>query len=242
MVNEHGSARVFEALAGQLRDAAFDEADAAICRRFAAEERHHGVLCGAVVESLGGSARAEIDAPVAMPRHEDVSRLEAALRNLLSVSCLSETVAVALIAAERAEMPEGRLRALLTRIWADEIGHARFGWRILRSRVPRLPAPARSRLGAYLAVALAHLESHELAHLPPGIQPDDGALLGLCGGSDARRLFYETVCDVIVPTLDAIGLDATTAWRERGARGLATRSTSVHRGGSRFLAPVGHGC
>jgi hypothetical protein len=64
MVNEHGSAQVFDALALQLREAGFDEADVTACRRFAVEERQHGVLCGAVVESLGGDARAEIDPPL----------------------------------------------------------------------------------------------------------------------------------------------------------------------------------
>lgn len=57
MVNEHGSAHVFEALADQLADAGFAHADVVRCRGFAAEERRHGVLCGAVVESLGGRRR-----------------------------------------------------------------------------------------------------------------------------------------------------------------------------------------
>ena len=215
MVNEHGSARVFDALAEQLREADFDENDAKACRSFAAEERYHGVLCGAVVESLGGEARAEIQAPLPIPRHEDVGRLEAVLRNVLSVSCLSETVAVALIGAERGEMPEGNLRDLLTRIWSDEVGHARFGWQIVNTRVPALPFEMRERLGAYLAVAFAHTEEHELAHLPLRAQPEDGEVLGLCGGRDARELFYETVETVIVPGLEPAGLPAAHAWANR---------------------------
>jgi hypothetical protein len=225
MVNEHGSARVFDALAGQLAEAGFDEADVAACKRFAREERHHGVLCGAVVESLGGEARAEIEAPVPVPRHEGVSRVEAALRNLLSVSCLSETVAVALIAAERAEMPRGRLRQVLTRIWSDEVGHARFGWRVVNARGPALPHEVRERLGTYLSVAFAHLEEHELAHLPLYGQPDDGAALGLCKGSEARELFYETVETIIVPGLELAGLPAERAWASRLGR---RRSERVH--------------
>ncbi|HWB77764.1 MAG TPA: ferritin-like domain-containing protein, partial [Nannocystaceae bacterium] len=128
MINEHGSARVFEALADQLAGLGLArEADEA--RGFADEERRHGVLCGAVVEALGGSAYATIDEPEPIPLHEDVPPLEAMLRNLLSICCLSETVAVALIGAERLEMPEGELHTLLGRILADEVGHSRFGWR-----------------------------------------------------------------------------------------------------------------
>ena len=135
---------------------------------------------------------------------------------MLSVSCLSETVAVSLIGAERMQMPAGALRDLLTRIWSDEIGHARFGWRLVASLLPRLAAPERANLGIYLAVAFAHLERHELAHLPcESRPPSEGAALGLCAGADARRLFYATVREVIVPSLQALGLDARTAWARR---------------------------
>ena len=216
MINEHGSARVFEALSAQLARAGFAEDVVAECARFAAEERMHGVLCGAVLEALGGEARAAIDDPMPFPDHADVAPREGALRNMLSVSCLSETVAVALIGAERLEMPEGALRDLLTRIWADEVGHARFGWRVLAAEAPSLDAATRARLGAYLAVAFGALERHEIAHLPDASRPPpEGAALGLCSGADARILFYETVTEVIIPSLERAGLPATRAWGAR---------------------------
>jgi hypothetical protein len=59
MINEHTSARVFENLARQLALAGLDEATIRECEGFAGEERRHGVLCGAVVEALGGEARFE---------------------------------------------------------------------------------------------------------------------------------------------------------------------------------------
>jgi hypothetical protein len=223
MVNEHASAAVFEALAGQLADARLDVDSVRACAGFADEERRHGVLCGAVVEALGGEARAVLPARPAFPEHAEVVPLERALRNVLSVSCLSETVAVALIGAERADMPEGPLRALLSGIWADEIGHARFGWALAGAHVPSLDTAARARLGDYLAVAFAHLVDHELSHLPEAAALPGGEALGLCSGSDARALFFETVRDVIVPGLGALGLDAARAWR-RGQQILSERS------------------
>jgi len=84
MINEHGSGRVFDALVSQLSRAGFDDEDVAECARFAGEERTHGVLCGAVVEALGGEARAPIADPRALPEHRDVSLREAALRNVIS--------------------------------------------------------------------------------------------------------------------------------------------------------------
>ena len=218
MINEHSSAAVFDALAEQLEGAGLAPSLVAECRAFAGEERTHGVLCGAVVEALGAEARALVPAASALPRHPSVPAVEGALRNVLSICCLAETVAVAMIDAERLEMPEGELRELLSRIFADEIGHARFGWRFLAAVLPSLAAEARARLDAYLAVAFAHLEHHELEHLAPVAAPMGGAALGLCDGRDARALFYETVERVIIPTLEAHGLSASCAWNARISR------------------------
>ncbi len=216
MINEYSSAKVFEGLAAHAQRANLDSALVAEVEAFAAEERQHGVLCGAVVEALGGAALAPHKEEHAYPLHKDVSELEGLLRNLLSISCMSETVAVALIGAERLEMPDGPLRELLTGIWSDEVGHARFGWRLVQTLVPTLDAEAKARLTKYLAVAFEHLERHELAHLPLDSKPPaEGAELGLCDGGDARLLFFETIRDVIIPGFEAVGLDAARAWKER---------------------------
>jgi hypothetical protein len=216
MVNEYQSAQVFGALAEQAMRIGLSSAVVQQLREFEAEERRHGILCGGVVEALGGEARAEVETPRRLPEHPDVQPLEGFLRNVLSVSCLSETVAVALIGAERLEMPESPLRDVLSRIWADEIGHARFGWRVAQELVPPLDEAARARLSLYLRVALEHLETHELAHLPLGSTPPAaGVALGLCHGSDARVLFYETVTSAILPPLEALGLRANEAWAAR---------------------------
>jgi hypothetical protein len=222
MINEYGSSVVFEALASQLAEAGWDAATVAQCGGFADEERRHGILCGAVVEALGGAAVAELPDAPSFPRHPEVPRREAALRNVLSVCCLSETVAVSLIGAERLEMQHGPLRDLLTRIYADEVGHARFGWTLLTEAAPELDGATRARLSAYLRVAFQHLERHELAHLPTtSAPPPEGAALGLCSGSEARELFYDTIREVIVPGLEGRGLSARMAWETRGGRTLA---------------------
>lgn len=215
MINEHSSARVFEGLAEQFAAAGMNDLVPTL-REFAAEERRHGVLCGAVVEALGGEAVAEVADGPAYPLHEDAATpLEAALRNMLSICCLSETVAVALIGAERLEMPAGELRDLLTKIYADEVGHSRLGWRTLGEVAPRLDAETKERLGDYLEVAFPHLVEHELAHLPLSSQPPpEGVAYGLCSGADARALFMDTVHEVIIPGLEAHGIPARRAWEK----------------------------
>ncbi|MEN9577245.1 MAG: hypothetical protein RJA70_254 [Pseudomonadota bacterium] len=115
---------------------------------------------------------------------------------------MSETVAVALIGAERLEMPpNNELYDLLTRIYADEVGHARFGWRVLEELAPNLTSAEREAIERYLPLALAHLREHELAHLPDVEAPVNGACLGLCSGRDARVLLDETIDEVILPGL-----------------------------------------
>jgi hypothetical protein len=216
MVNEYMSAAVFDSLADQMQRAGFGDEEVAQCLAFGDEERLHGVLCGAVVEAMGGEAVATTVLRRPLPDHSDVPLPEAVVRNLLSVSCLSETVAVALIAAERIEMPEGPLRELLTRIWSDEVGHARFGWAVVSRCLPAFDAVARGRLNRYLAVAFGYFERHELYHLPVSfVPPPDGEAAGLCSGRDARILLYETVHEVIVPRLTELGLDAAGAWTRR---------------------------
>ena len=138
------------------------------------------------------------------------------IRNVISICCLAETIAVALIGAERLEMPAGPLHTLLSRIWADEIGHARFGWRYLARELPNLDDHERDAVARYLPVALAAVEAHELAHIPVTTEwPSIAASYGLCDGRDARTLVYETITEVIVPQLEAHGLPAARAWQER---------------------------
>lgn len=213
MVNEHISARVFASLIPQMMSAGLDpdwQHDVAVMIQ---DELRHGRQCAAVVHALGGEAWAPLPELPLVPLHEDASPLEAFLRNLISVSCLSETVAVALIRAEQQEVRPPEMTATLGRILADEVQHARFGWRVLRELGP-LPADLRGRLGEYLVVALHHLREHELRHLPVDPLPTaEASAVGVCDGRDARSLFFEAVDTVILPGLERHGLAAREAWR-----------------------------
>src|SRR6185295_9716917 len=81
MVNEYSSADVFEALAPQLAKAGFASELSRECDSFAAEERRHGVLCGALVQALGGQAVAQVRPRATFPLHPDAPMRSAALRN-----------------------------------------------------------------------------------------------------------------------------------------------------------------
>lgn len=221
MVNEHMSSRVFAALLPQLMRADVSAKRQAAVVGMIADEMRHGRMCAAVVHALGGDAVADVADLPDVPRHDDAEPLEALLRNVLSICCLSETVAVALLSAERQELePEG-LRATLESILADEVQHARFGWTLLDELAPRLDDGSRARLSRYLVRALQHLEAFELAHLPPRTcATPASSSVGVCDGGEARQLLYDTIATVIVPQLDRHGLQATAAWAQARITGL----------------------
>lgn len=215
MVNEYVSSRVFAALVPQLIAAELDAVIVGDVAAMVAEEIDHGTRCAAVVTALGGEAVAPLPTLADVPDHAEVDALEAALRNLVSIACLSETVAVALLTAERARTEPPPLRATLTAILADEVGHARVGWRALDELGPRLTPALRARLGRYLVPAFQTLRTYELDNLPLGATPSAAAqAVGVCDGREARSIFFRTVETVIVPGLEAHGLTAADAWRQ----------------------------
>lgn len=218
MVNEHISSRVFAALVPQMMRAGASSSRLEALATMIGDELRHGRLCAAMVEALGGQARAPYPDLAQVPDHGDAAPLEAALRNLLSICCLSETVAVALISAERLHAGQADMGKTLDGILADEVRHSRFGWTWLEEVQPQIDDAMRGRLGRYLTVAFRHLVAHELAHLPAGPTPSLGAMqVGVCDGREARALFFDTVAQVIVPRLQALGLPAQQAWREVAA-------------------------
>ena len=213
MLNEHISARVFASLVPQMMAAEVSASHIHQVAGFVSDELRHGVQCAAVVHALGAKAEIEMPDLPAVPEHADVTPLEGLLRNILSVSCLSETVAVSLIDAERQRTGPPALEELLRSILADEVGHARFGWKLLDELAPRLTPDLRERLGNYLVAAFRHLREHELAHLPPRRPPTERSVAyGVCDGHEARELFFATVDEVIIPGLEAHGLPARRAW------------------------------
>ncbi|MSQ82640.1 MAG: ferritin-like domain-containing protein [Myxococcales bacterium] len=215
MVNEHISARVFGSLLGQAMQAGVCASRLEELAAFASEELRHARQCASAVCALGGEAVAPLPPLPKVPEHADAADpMEALLRNVISVCCMSETVAVALIRAETLEIGPPTLRKVLDSILADEVGHARWGWTLLREVAQPDPQLCQ-RLDRYLPVAFEHLVIHELAHLPA----HDGwgqstAQIGVCSGEAARALFFDTVGQVIAPGLDDCGLAGTVAWAQ----------------------------
>lgn len=209
MTDVLASARRLDELAKQLPAADLEDL-VAEAERLADEERRQGALYGAVLETLGGEPIAAIE-PVEEPvLHVDATPLEVVLRGTIGICCVGETVAAALLGAERFETPEIELRRLLTEVWRDEIGHSRFGWRLLARVSPTLDRPTKERLGSYLDGAFARLVEHQLACAP---------------SRTAWSVGVDVVDRTVVPALEMYGLEAAKAW----ARHARSTTPSQHR-------------
>jgi hypothetical protein len=218
MVNEHISAQVFASLVPQLMRAAVPPDLLASVPKMVSDELRHAEQCAGVVLALGHAPVAPLPEILTVPEHEDVGPLEGALRNIISVCCMSETVAVSVIRAEQVELEGTALGEVLETILADEINHARFGWGFLGQCVKLLDDDARARLSRYLVPALRHQIEFEVPKLPVNIGlRSEIAMAGVCDGGLARELFYDTIETVIVPQLETAGLDAHIAWAEAQA-------------------------
>jgi hypothetical protein len=176
-----------------------------------------------VVEALGGEPAVEMElAPKPLPTHPGCSPLERVMRNALFIGCLSETVAVALTAEERQQTSEPLVRRVIDQICADESLHARFGWTLVKEAAPELDAAARDRTNRWLRTAFAYFEAKEMAEIPFCPPPSDelveqGQALGVCENLATRELVYETLREVVIPGLEAVGFGAADAWRDRRA-------------------------
>jgi len=220
MKQEHQSAAVFAGMLPQLMEAgAAIDVEVAVLRS-AMDELRHARLCGEVVEYLGLSASLETDlAPPDLATHPGVPPLERAMRNLMFVGCLSETVAVALLTEEREYVDDPYIDRVMRQLAGDETLHARVGWIMLRDTWDRLDDAGRERTQAYLEVALAYYERCMLDATPVRVIPEpilaDARRLGFAHSATARELFVEAIETVVLPQLDAIGLDAAGAWDRR---------------------------
>ena len=214
MVSEHASARVFAGFFDKLLRAGLPRRYLDMARAGIDEELAHAVLCARVLVALGGEPHAPLPDPLPqVERHEDASPIEAVLRDALSIGACSETVAVALVGAEREQAACPGLRGVLDHILADEVGHARLGWKLLDDLLPATDTPTRRRLSAYLVAVFEHQLAFHAPFLDMPTMTDRGVAFGAPDGPSNWRVFVHTMTTVTLPGLEQRGLAAQTAWK-----------------------------
>ena len=213
MVSEHVSSRVFAGFYDKLLRAGMPGQSLDLARAGMDEERSHAVLCARAVTALGGEARAPMPDPLPrVTQHDDADEIEAVLRDAISIGACSETVAVALVGAEREQAATPDLRDVLDRILADEIGHARLGWRLLDEVLPGSSAARKRRLSAYLVAVFEHQIRFHAPFLDMPRASDRGVSIGAPHGPSSFEIFTSTMTTVTIPGLEKRGLAASRAW------------------------------
>ncbi|MCB9507028.1 MAG: ferritin-like domain-containing protein [Myxococcales bacterium] len=223
MAHEHRSAAVFAELVRFVMAAGAPPSFHSVMARMALDELLHAELCGEVVAALGGAPEVEQDTSliVPLPLHADCTPLVAAARNVLFACCLSETISMALLAAELERTNAPYIVDVVRQLASDEVTHARFGWEFLAWAAPRMEPHERDQVDSYLPRALAAIEREMLAAMPVNRRVNPVVLreaeqLGLSPSKPARELLSLTLTTVIVPRLDDLGFAATPAWERRG--------------------------
>ena len=215
MVSEHASARVFGELVGGMMRAGLPAEETYRVADMVRQELDHASLCAKVLVAIGVEPVAELPELTHVPGHEDAaSPLEAVLRNVISVGCCSETVAVALVATERELAGPRSLRRVLDQILRDEIKHSRFGWRLVSRLAPSLSTRERTSLDEYLVDAFAHQVRFHAAFLDMPCAGEAGLAVGAPHGRSNWLVFMTTMNDIVIPGLERCGLAAREAWRE----------------------------
>lgn len=216
MEAEHRSVHVFVDLGRQLLEANAPLDAKTVALRMAEDELLHTEVCGKVLLALGAEPTIEQD--VAFPpiaAHEGCTAEERALRNVVYATCLSEMIAVARLTESLERATDAGARSAIRAILADEVMHGQFGFLYLDAVSP--DGAMRSDLAHYLMHAFAVLEQ-ELA--PPRMReapepPPDAISLGVIVPADAYQLFHAAIEEAVVPGLEARGIAAARAWRDR---------------------------
>jgi len=213
MASEYASARVFGALVSGMMNAGLAADETYRVADMVRQELDHARLCARVLASLGASPVAELADLPAVPEHADATPLEAVLRNIISIGCCSETVAVALVATEREQAGPPPLRRVLDQILRDEIKHSRFGWRLVSRLAPSLSGAELASLNAYLVDAFAHQIRFHAPFLEMPCASERGVALGAPHGRSNWLVFVSAMEEIVVPGLERCGLAAAEAWQ-----------------------------
>jgi len=216
--DEHRSAFVFSALAGQMAEAGDPVDLAAVTMRMAQDELRHTLTCADVVHALGGEASLPvIDQLPKLALHAGESVRQRVLRNVLLTTCISEMHAIASFVASLDVTRDDYVRARTREVLADEVLHGELGFAYLEAAQPWLRESERERaaVARYLRFAFAWAE-RELAYQASRAEPTAGQMaLGLVPNDVAHGLFASTMMGAVVPALEALGIAAEDAWKRR---------------------------
>ncbi len=191
---EREAALMFAGLARGLRGLGVGAAIPGLAEKAAADEEDHAARCRRIVEaSEPGVAPLEPGAPARLGPAELGAR-ERVIYEAVALSCVTETLSVALLGSMREVVTDALVGETVRRILRDEIEHARIGWAVLA-------AEARRGSVAWLAPHVAGMVRGAVA---AGDREGEGAELsgyGILTRARVDAVVRGTLDEVILPGL-----------------------------------------
>jgi hypothetical protein len=213
MVQEHLAVGAFATLVLEVAEEGASPVVLQMLTRAAGDEVRHAEICKKMAESISGkSIGARLAGVPSVPKHKGASNKTRALLHVVEMCCLSESLTGVYLTEMLARMPEGGARTAVESLLEDEIDHGRVGWAYLAERAQRretdglalaLPEMLDRTFGSFLRYAAARPEK------------DDDAMqaVGYLGTSAGESIYKRTLREIVLPGLQACGVDTRTVDR-----------------------------
>jgi hypothetical protein len=135
---------------------------------------------------------------------------------LIVMSAIGETLAAALIHACGVLASDRVVKTMFRSIAGDEVHHARLGWYYLSWRAPQWSRPELQRAADAAARMVVNVEVDfwQGRDAPRGSKKAARAL-GVLDTKAQRKVIRDVMENEILPGLDAFGLGASHAWKQR---------------------------
>ena len=186
------------------------------CVRAQLDEIRHAELAIRMVEIYGGSRIEPVAGMSRLPDSQEMSKLQQAVANTLLVSCVSETYATTVLTATRDLTTDPVAHAVLTSIYSDEVMHARLGWSYLRFGIEKGGKKVIEAASAMVPRAVKGVATVVERERPVGEVTEAVRRHGLMTPGEERKVFSQTVREVLVPGFQALGIDCGNVVEEYG--------------------------
>lgn len=232
---EHGSVHQFTIVAHTLCNATTELPVLGALARLITDEVRHAELCAEMAHACWPEGRASEPAvfrwvaptapwPNPPALTDDPEPLLAwAAEAILISCCIGETLSRPMLEAIAVVATDPLAEAVAAQILRDEHLHAAFGWETLGVLLPRLSASSRAHLSERMTDAFAAVERttacgisiETVAGTELEIRRGDAPNLGTLTDEQYAMIFFGTMEAQVLPSLQALGLDAHAAWRQR---------------------------
>ncbi|MGC3998095.1 MAG: ferritin-like domain-containing protein [Anaeromyxobacter sp.] len=195
----------FARLAGWLEAQGAAGRLVALARRSSSDEARHALRCADLARAFGAGVDDLPPPEPALLAPPDLPARTRMLYEAVAACCVTETGSVGVLATLLGEVKGGSLRRTLRELARDEVRHAQLGWAVLAAEGERSQA---SLLSPWVPAMLAgSIDAGLFGAAAPG-DDDDGLLeLGLLPQRLRREVFVRTTLDVVLPGLEAGGID-----------------------------------